>query len=394
MQLKRLVVLGSTGTIGQNTLKVVARHPGRFKIVGLTAFHNTALLLRQIRVFRPAYVAVSRHQMQTIRQNCFLKNIKILDAETELERLASLPQVDLVVIGITGSGALRPFLAALRQGKIVAPANKEALVMAGDILMRAARRYKARIIPIDSEQSAIFQCLQGRRRSDLKKVYLTASGGPLAKVPLSRFSRLKLDQVLKHPRWKMGPKITVDSATLMNKGFEIIEAQRLFNLKLEDIQVVIHPEAVIHSMVSFKDGSILAQMGITDMRLPIQYALSYPECWDAQMPDLDFFSVRNLSFGRPDERKFPCLGLARAAARQGKTYPCVLEAADEMAVEAFLQGRISFNRIHAVVDRVLQSHRAPGHRLGIKDIEAAAGWAKEQARRMLGTVTPRSRLNR
>jgi len=386
MRVRRIVLLGSTGSIGVNTLDVITRHSKHFRVVGLTAFNNTDLLLRQIRKFRPRYVAVKRQQINLVRSRCSLKNCKILDAERDLEELVSLPNVDIVVIGISGVGALRPFFAAVRHGKVVAPANKEALVMAGDILMRAARQHKAAVIPVDSEQSAIFQCLQGRKKTDLKKVYLTASGGPLANVPRSRFKRMTVTQILKHPRWKMGRKITVDSATLMNKGFEVIEAQRLFDLALDKIQVVIHPEAVIHSMVSFNDSSIMAQMGITDMRLPIQYALSYPECWQAGLPDVNFYALSKLTFQRPDEKKFPCLGLAREAARKAKTYPCVLVAADEVAVEAFLAERIAFNRIHEVVADVLGRHRSPRTAMTLEDVFTAKAWAQDAAQKKIQKI--------
>jgi len=387
MRIRRVVILGSTGSIGVNALDVIARYPDRFQVIGLTAFNNTDLLRQQIRIFRPRYVAVKRQQIGPIRRQCATKNFKILDVEKELDQLVGLAEVDLVVIAISGVGALRPFLAAVRHGKLVAPANKEALVMAGDLLMDAARRHKATVIPIDSEQSAIFQCLQGRKRKDLKKVYLTASGGPLARVPRSKFNRLTVKQILQHPRWKMGRKITVDSANLMNKGFEVIEAQRLFSLALDQIQIVIHPEAVIHSMVSFKDGSIMAQLGITDMRLPIQFALSYPQCWATDLPDVDFFFLKRLTFRQPDEKKFPCLGLALESARQGKTYPCVLAAADDVAVDAFLNRRIPFQRIHAVVAEVLEKHQPPRSRLHLEDIYAAKDWAQITAQRLIKRAT-------
>jgi len=285
---KNVVILGSTGSIGINTLKVIERFPDQFKVVGLTAYNNFKLLERQIKWFAPTHVAASSRGIQYLRKNIRIKKTRVLSVTEDLERLVSLKSVDIVVIAMRGSAALQPFLSAVRAGKIIAPANKEALVIAGNFLMSEAKRYKATIIPIDSEQSAIFQCLEGKNRSELKKVHLTASGGALLNVPQSRFAKLSVRDILNHPRWKMGKKITVDSAMLMNKGFEIIEAAALFQLDVDQIEVVIHPEAIIHSMAEFQDGSIIAQLGITDMRLPIQYALTYPERWDSGLKKMNF----------------------------------------------------------------------------------------------------------
>ena len=271
MRRKRIAILGSTGSIGLNTLNVIKKHPKEFKVEALTAFHNVELLEKQIKEFLPSHVAVERQGFEYLRSRLNGHKVKIWNTD-QIEDVAALPQIDTVVLGIRGSAALMPFLAAIRQGKRIAPANKEALVMAGRIIMKEAARYQAVIIPVDSEQSAIFQCLDGRERKELKKIYLPASGGPLYGIQKNQFDKLTVNQILKHPRWKMGKKITVDSATLMNKGLEVIEAKWLFGLNIKDIKVLIHPEAVVHSMVEFKDGSILAQMGVTDMRLSIQYA--------------------------------------------------------------------------------------------------------------------------
>ena len=379
--LKRIVILGSTGSIGLNTLKVIDRFPERFKVVGLTAYNNIKLLHQQVRKYKPAYVAVGTHSIQQLRKNVN-SFTKILNVDTDLEDLVGLASVDMVVIGMRGSAALVPFLKAARCGKTIAPANKEALVIAGEILMREANKHGAKIIPVDSEQSAIFQCLEGRNREELQKVYLTASGGALYNVPKSKFDRISVKQILNHPRWKMGKKITVDSATLMNKGFEVIEAARLFNLKARDIQVLIHPEAIIHSMVGFRDGSIIAQLGVTDMRLPIQYALTYPKRVESGLKELDFFALGQLTFRKPDLKKFPALALAFYTVEKGGTLPSVLNAADEEAVEAFLNGRLKFSGIYRVVEKVVGDHKVVLNP-DLQDILAADVWAREKARKTI-----------
>ena len=278
---------------------------------------------------------------------------------------------------------MQPFLDAIRCGKTIAPANKEALVVAGHLIMREAKRHNSVIVPVDSEQSAIFQCLDGRKRNELKKVYLTASGGPLHKVFKKRFDEMTVSQILKHPRWKMGKKITVDSATLMNKGLEVIEAQWLFGLNVKNIEVVIHPEAVIHSMVEFIDGSILAQLGITDMRLPIQYALTYPQRYETRLRQIDFSKLRQLTFDKPDFDKFPALALCFYVARKGGTLPCVLNAANEQAVEAFLKHRLKFLDIYNIVERVVTRHKNV-QKPKLRDIYEADIWARQHACKLIG----------
>ena len=383
MGVKNVVILGSTGSIGINTLKVIKRFPEQFKVIGLTAYNNFKVLEKQIREFSPTHVAVGLSGVNYLKKKIGPK-IKILDVDTDLSEIAALNEVDIVVIGISGSAALKPFLSAVRKGKTVAPANKEALVIAGDILMAEARKHKATIIPIDSEQSAIFQCLQGHDRREIKTVYLTASGGPLWNVKRAKFDKLSVAQVLNHPRWKMGKRITVDSATLMNKGFEVIEAKRLFDLNVDQIQIVIHPQAIIHSMVGFKDGSIIAQLGVTDMRLPIQYALTYPKRMDSGLKDLDFFALKNLNFGKPDLKKFPALGLAIEVAKKGGTFPSVLNAADESAVNAFLEGRLSFTQIYEVVEKIVRRHKITPNPV-LEDILNADHWAREEAEAVIGS---------
>jgi len=382
MSKKNVVILGSTGTIGVNTLKVIRRYPQKFNVVGLTAYSNSKLLLKQVEEFSPSHVAVGEKYIAWFKSNSRKRNLKVLSAETEIEEIVSLNKVDVVIIGMRGSGALSPFLRAVRCGKIVAPANKEALVIAGDIIMKEAKRCGATVVPIDSEQSAIFQCLDRQNRDELRKVYLTASGGVLLNVPRSKFDKLTVKQILDHPRWKMGQKITVDSATLMNKGFEIIEAIRLFDLKVSDIEVVIHPEAIIHSMVEYTDGSILAQLGVTDMRLPIQYALTYPQRLKTGLKRLDFFELKQLNFLKPDYGKFPALDLAVSVAKRSGTVPSVLNASDEEAVDAFLSGEISFSSIFKTVEKVVLSHKNV-KKPKLKDIIEADQWARIETRKVI-----------
>jgi 1-deoxy-D-xylulose-5-phosphate reductoisomerase len=354
---KKVLILGSTGSIGINTLKVLSRFPDRFEVIGLTAYHNWRLLAEQAKLFRPKYVAIGQQHISDLKLVLSSTRIQISAVERDLALLTVLPDVDIVVVAMSGRLALEPFLSAAQAGKHIAPANKEALVIAGEMIMAAAGKSGARIIPVDSEQSAIFQCLEGNHVKELEKIYLTASGGALYNTPSQNFDTLTIADILKHPRWKMGKKITVDSATLMNKGFEVLEAQRLFAVDVDEIDVIIHPQAIVHSMVSFKDGSVLAQLGMTDMRLPIQYALTYPERWSSGLPALDFAKLGQLTFAKPDLKKFPCLGLALQVARVGGTLPTVLNAADEETVQAFLSGQIRFSQIFKVVDKVVQTHK-------------------------------------
>jgi len=379
MKKQNVVILGSTGSIGVNTLKVIKQNQNCFNVIGLTAYSNIKKLNQQIVDFAPDYVAIPEKGRRLISG---LRKHKILNVDVDLEFLVSLKNVDIVVIGMRGSVALGPFLAAVKAGKTVAPANKEALVIAGDLIMRVARRSGAKIIPVDSEQSAIFQCLEGQRREDLKKVYLTASGGALLNVSKSKFKGLTVKEILNHPRWKMGKKITVDSATLMNKGFEIIEAMRLFQLRAKDIEVVIHPEAVIHSMVEFIDGSIIAQMGIADMRLPIQYALTYPKRIKSPLKSVDFTEWGQFNFLKPDYKKFPALELCKYVAEKDGTLPSVLNASDEEAVEAFLMGTIRFIDIYDVVAKVVMKHKI-NIRPSLNDILSADSWAREETRKVI-----------
>ncbi len=382
MERRNIAILGSTGSIGRNTLRVVARFPKKFKVVGLTGYANHKLLEQQMRQFRPLYVAANTQAVHYLQRQKKNGAVKILDVTTGAEEIACLKNVDCVVIAMHGSAALKPFWAAVRCGKTVAPANKEAIVIAGDILMREAKRHDAKIIPIDSEQSAIFQCLEGQDRRHVNKIYLTASGGALLNVPASRFNGLSVQQILNHPRWKMGDRITVDSATLLNKGLELLEAKHLFGLNLADIKVLIHPEAIIHSMVEFTDGAILAQLGVTDMRLPIQYALTYPQRFDTGLTRIDFMRLKSLTFRSPDFRKFPFLALALSVGQQGGTLPGVLNAADEVAVDAFLRKRIRFTKIYPTVETVVARHRVIVNPT-LQQILDADRWARERAHALI-----------
>lgn len=377
--MKQIAIFGSTGSIGENTLAVIRSLKKEFKVAALTSNSNIALLYRQIRVFKPRAVCVKNRGL-AVRLRAMLgrADVEILVGETGLEELAKSRWVDRVVIAISGSSALAPLLAAIDSGKQVALANKEALVMAGPLIMRQAEKHKALIIPIDSEQSAIWQCLQGEERKSLKRVYLTASGGPLLGATSEELKRVSLKRVLKHPRWRMGKKISVDSATLMNKGLELLEAMYLFGLTAEKIKVLIHPQAIIHSMVEFSDGVLMAQLSATDMRIPIQYALSYPKRLPSAVKPLDFYAIKGFDFEKPDLKRFPCLELAYEAAREGGTAPAVLNAADEVAVEAFLNKRIKFADIPLTIERVLSGHRNKNNP-GLRDILAADSWARLEA---------------
>jgi len=380
--MKRIAILGSTGSIGKSTLDVIKNFPKEFSLVGLAAYSNTEILSEQIERFHPKMVSVVDEQGALNIEKRFGKKIKVLAGSEGLNALAESQGVDLVVLAISGSAALLPLIKAIEKGKQIALANKEALVMAGKIIMQKARQHQAKILPVDSEQSAIWQCLEANNKNYLRKIYLTASGGPLNKVKKSDFKRISLKDVLKHPRWKMGEKITVDSATLMNKGLEVIETMHLFSIDASVIDVLIHPEVIIHSMVEFVDRSILAQLSFTDMRIPIQYAMSYPKRLSNGLPGVDFLRLKNLSFEKPDEIKFPCLRLAYQAAKDGGSLPCVLNAADEVAVNAFLNKKINFVSIPRVIEKVL-SRMSNIKNPSLEDILRTDKEARRQAMRLI-----------
>ena len=377
--MQRIVVLGSTGSIGVNTLKVVQDHPGEFEVVGLAAGRRVEELAEQVRRFRPKAVALQDVSLiADLRRRVNGSGTQILGGEEGVAELAAMDGADRVVVAITGAAALKPTLQAIAKGRSIGLANKETLVMAGELVRRQALAHKAQLIPIDSEHSAIFQCLKGHSADEIRRILLTTSGGPLRTVPLEKFSSLTKAQIMDHPRWKMGPKITVDSATMMNKALEVIEARWLFDLPVEQVEIVVHPEAIVHSMVEFIDGSILAQLGVTDMRIPIQYALTYPRRRSSSLPPLDLVALKQLTFEAPDRSKFPCLDFGYEAARQGGTLPAVFNAANETCVETFLRDDLAFTRIPAVIERVLSRHRATADP-DLRQILEADAWARRQA---------------
>ncbi len=364
--MKRIVVLGSTGSIGQQTLDVVRAHPGRFRIVGLAAGRNIDLLAKQIEEFNPKFVSCSSNDLPAGA------GYEVMSPE----EIASHPEADIVVMATSGKAGLSPTLEAIKAGKTIALANKEVLVMAGEIVTRLAKANNARIIPVDSEHSAIWQCLKGESKN-MSRIILTASGGPFYKYSPAQLERVTVEQALNHPSWKMGKKVTIDSATLMNKGLEVIEAHWLFHAPYDNIRILIHPQSIIHSMVEFADGTIKAQLSYPDMRLPIQYALSYPERLpNPSLPLLDWSRVGSLTFQQPDLSAFPCLRLAIEAGRQGGTYPAVLCGADETAVELFLSGRIKFIDIAGLVESTLEQHKSIADPT-LEEIIGTDGWARD-----------------
>jgi len=375
---KNIAVLGSSGSIGQSTLEVVRSLPGRFRIVALSVNSDIVKLKQQIKEFQPKLVCVGNPRSAAKLKASLGFSLKVLCGPEGLEELVRRKDVQQVMVAITGSTALAPLISAIKSGKEIALANKEALVMAGVILMRLAREHKVLIRPVDSEQSAIWQSLGGQGAQSVRQVYLTASGGPFWSLARSKFKQVTVEKVLQHPRWKMGKKITVDSATLMNKGLELLEAMFLFNLGVEKIKVLIHPEALIHSMVEFNDGVIMAQLSVADMRVPIQYALAYPERLRNQLAGIDFYALSKLHFVKPDLGKFPCLALAYQAARDLGTLPAVLNAANEISVKKFLEGSIKFTAIPQVIEKVMRKH----HNLvnpSLADIMQADAWARQEA---------------
>jgi 1-deoxy-D-xylulose-5-phosphate reductoisomerase len=354
---KNIAILGSTGSIGQNSLEVIKNSPDRFAATYLTANTNIDLLELQIRLFHPRGVVVLNESCAATLRNRVGSSVEVLSGAVGLEQVVTRDDVDIVISSLVGFAGLKPTVAAIQHRKRIALANKETLVVAGGLITSLARECGVDLLPVDSEHSAILQCLAGEDRSSVTRLILTASGGPFLNTPAESFATLTVENALSHPNWKMGNKITIDSATLMNKGLEVIEAHWLFGLPAERIHVVIHPQSIIHSMVEFVDGSIKAQLGLPDMKLPIQYALSYPERWPMNGARVDFPALRSMTFFEPDRAKFRCLGLAYDALSLGGTAPAVLNAANEMAVSAFLQRRISFEKIPVVIERALSLHR-------------------------------------
>jgi 1-deoxy-D-xylulose-5-phosphate reductoisomerase len=366
--IKRLAVLGATGSIGRQTLEVIRAFPDRFEVVGLAAGGNLTLLKEQVKEFKPKFIYHRAGKDQPLGGDC---------RYISMEEMTALPDVDTVVIATSGSSGLSPTLAAIQAGKDIALSNKESLVTAGEIIMKEAKVNNARILPVDSEHSAIWQCLEGEA-TPASRIILTASGGPFLNYSTAELADVTAEQALKHPSWQMGRKVTIDSATLMNKGLEVIEAHWLFAMPFESISVLVHPQSIVHSIVEFADGSSKVQLGCPDMRLPIQYALTYPErLSNPSLPKIDWSLISHLDFKEPDLMAFPCLNLAIGAGKKGGTYPAVLCAADEVAVELFLSHRIKFLDIPALTQRVLDKHQPTPHPT-IEEITAADVWARDR----------------
>ena len=379
--MKRVVLLGSTGSIGQSTLKVVEDLPNRLQLVGLAAGGgNVDELARQINTYKPAAACVFKTDKFSELKSKVNDATRLSTGPEGLIELATMPEADVVLIAIVGTAGLRPALAAIEAGKDIAVASKEILVMAGEAVTTAAKRKGVRILPVGSEHNAIWQCLDGKPGHEVRNLWLTASGGPFRKTPKADFDQIKLADALKHPTWNMGGKITIDSATMMNKGLEMIEARWLFDIEMGRVQVVIHPQSIIHSMVEFVDGSLLAQLCEPNMRLPIQFALTYPDRLANTLPEANFSRMSSLQFEMPDHDRFPALRLARESGERGGTTPSVFNAANEIAVERFVKGSIRFPQIWETVERVLSAHKTTEH-APLETIIEADQWAREEAAR-------------
>ena len=354
----KVTILGSTGSIGRNTLEAIHHLKPEFTVVGLAAGRNISLLQEQVSRFKPRIVSVEREEEASELRNMFKDtSVNILSGEEGAEEVARHGENDIVVSAITGINGLKPTLAAVRSGKRLALANKESMVVAGPLIQDEARTSGSEIIPVDSEHSGIFQCLMKESRKGVKKVILTASGGPFFRTPLDEMNKITLEEALEHPRWNMGRKVTIDSATMMNKGLELIEAHWLFGLQSQELDILIHPQSIVHSLVEWRDGSVLAQLSPTDMKIPILFALTYPDRREAVLPSLDLSRVQRLEFFEVDLEKFPLVRLAREALEEGGSVPVVLNAANEVAVEAFLDKKISFTDIHELVASVVGDHQ-------------------------------------
>jgi 1-deoxy-D-xylulose-5-phosphate reductoisomerase len=356
--LKNICLLGSTGYIGNNAIEVIKENPEEYRILALGAGRNIELLCNQIEELKPRFASVVNSKLAdklkaALADSC---DTEIVDGPDGYIEIATLPEVDLVVVAMTGASGLLPTYSAIRSGKDIALANKEALVVAGSLLMKEARERSVQIMPIDSEHSAIQQSIQGHRREDLKRIVLTGSGGPFKDCSLERLSTVTPGEALQHPKWKMGKKITIDSATMMNKGLEAIEAKLLFDVEMDQIEIILHPQAIIHSMVEYMDGSIIAQLALPDMRIPISYALSYPRHLKGPLPAVDFLEIGNLSFEKPDKKRFRGLDLALEAGYIGQSMPAVLSGANEIAVNAFLDGKITFLGIPQLIEKTMEQH--------------------------------------
>ena len=379
--MKNVVLLGSTGSIGTSTVKVADDLPDQVRLLALAAGNNSELLLEQTRRHKPAAISISEPAKAKELQNALGTAAQVFYGEEGLIKLATLPAADIVLIAIVGTAGLKPALAAIRAGKDIAVASKEILVMAGEIVMNEARKYVVRVLAVDSEHSAIFQCLDGKPSSSVRKLWLTASGGPFRDKtlwPKEKFSEITVERALKHPSWVMGRKVTLDSATLFNKGLEMIEARWLFDIEMARVGVVVHPQSIVHSMVEFVDGSLIAQLSTPDMCLPIQYALTYPDRAVSERVQTNFPKIGTLTFEEPDVERFPAIELARRAGEVGGTLPAVLNAANEIAVEAFVNRKINFPQITELVRRTMDAHKVVSHPT-LEQILVADNWARRAA---------------
>lgn len=381
--MQKIAVLGSTGSIGTQTLAIADRFPGKLKVSALAARGNIEELEKQARKYSPEAVAVyDPEKARLLQQQLSDTGIKVLQGSEGLSELAAWPGADTVLVALVGFSGVLPTYHAVRAGKKIALANKEALVAAGKIIMNEASRNETALLPVDSEHSAIFQCLLAGKKEELRKVILTASGGPFRNWSKAEMVSATPEQALRHPNWEMGSKVTIDSATMMNKGLEVIEAHWLFGLGFDYIEVVIHPQSIVHSMVEYADGAVISQMGLPDMLHPIQYALSFPERWGNDIPTLDWQKMFELHFIPPDKEKFPCLDLAYHAGKTGGTMPAVLNAANEIAVEKFLKKKISFLHIPQLIEKVMSRHRV-NQNPALEDVVSADRWAREEAALLL-----------
>ncbi len=378
--MRNVVLLGSTGSIGTSTIKVAEDLPDHIRLLGLAAGNNMELLLEQTRKHQPEAISIADPAKAQALRNMLGTTAEVFSGAEGLLKLATLPGADIVLIAIVGTAGLQPALAAIRAGKDIAVASKEILVMAGEIVMREAREQGVNVLTVDSEHSAIFQCLDGKPAASVRRLWLTASGGPFRKTPKEEFPAITVERALKHPSWVMGRKITIDSATLFNKGLEMIEARWLFDVDMDRVSVVVHPQSVVHSMVEFVDGSMLAQLSTPDMCLPIQYALTYPVRVPSQRVQTNLAKLGGLTFEEPDPGRFPALDLARRAGEVGGTLPAVLNAANEVAVEAFIDRRIDFPGISAAVRRTMDHHQAVPHP-SLQQILEADAWARNETGR-------------
>ncbi len=384
--MKQIAILGSTGSIGVSTLEIVAAHPDKFRVVALSGARNLELLAHQIRIFRPKLAAVAdTADIPRLKGLLGTTEVQLLGGTDGLCSVATYPGVQMVVAAIVGAAGLLPAAAAIKAGKDLALANKETLVTAGHLFMELVAKHGGKLYPVDSEHSAVFQSIEGHRSQDISKIILTASGGPFRATPLEQLQQVTIQDALNHPNWSMGRKITIDSATMMNKGLEVIEARWLFDVPPDKISVNIHPQSIIHSMVEYIDGCVIAQLGTPDMKAPIAYALSYPARVSTGVKPLDLTDLSGLTFFKPDLERFPCLGLAYRAMGEGESMPTVMNAANEVAVEAFLQGELSYLQIAALIEKTMDSHQA--HTLGsIEEVLEVDQWGRTTARELSKTL--------